>query len=531
MRISIIIGVWLGLGLAEGGLRAQTPDWLPSTFHQQRREALRQKLPKNSVAVVFANPIRNRSNDVDYVYHPDPDFYYLTGLREPHAMLLVFAQSISLNGEQVSEVIFVQPRNRNAEMWNGKRMGVAGVQQMGFDLVMSNLEFAQLDLDFAQFDKVIFHQLRDDIHDTDNPGDLASLQDQFADKAAIPPNYSSLTKEVYELIRTGEGSANVAKTIGRILKTEPSLAEDPYISLYYEAKSKKAKEKAAEQIPQLNLDTRLLKAYMNDLREVKTAAELTLLRRAVRISTQGQIEVMKAMHPGMSEREIQGIHEFVFKKYGAEYEGYPSIVGAGHNGCVLHYISNDLGQVDSNLVLMDLGAQYRGYTADVTRTIPANGHFSQEQRAIYELVYQAQSAGIAVCKPGTDFRQPHMEAMKVIAKGLMELGITESLQEAARYFPHGTSHYIGLDVHDRGNYGPLQPNMVITVEPGIYIPENSPCDPKWWGIAVRIEDDILITEKGWENLSADAPRKWQEIEALMQQPSALDDFLLPNLDE
>jgi Xaa-Pro aminopeptidase len=187
-------------------------------------------------------------------------------------------------------------------------------------------------------------------------------------------------------------------------------------------------------------------------------------------------------------------------------------------------------KVGNDLVLMDLGAEYHGYTADVTRTIPANGKFSPEQKQIYDIVYNAQEAGIKASVVGASFRAPGEAASKVVAEGLVALGIIENVSEARTYFPHGTSHYLGLDVHDKGTYGPFQANTVITVEPGIYIPEGSDCDKKWWGIAVRIEDDILITENGPVNLSAMAPRTTEAIEAMMKQPSPLDDFELPKLD-
>jgi Xaa-Pro aminopeptidase len=239
---------------------------------------------------------------------------------------------------------------------------------------------------------------------------------------------------------------------------------------------------------------------------------------------------MKAMHTGMSETEIQGIHEFVYKKYGSEYEGYPSIVGAGNNACVLHYIKNNKTKVENDLVLMDVGAEYHGYTADVTRTIPANGKFNPEQKAIYDLVYKAQEAGIAAAIIGNNGDSTDSASRKIINKGLVELGIIKSVDQRHMNFPHGTSHHIGLDVHDLNLRGDYEANMFITVEPGIYIPEGSDCDKKWWGIAVRIEDDILITENGPLNLSAEAPRKSEDIEALMKQKSALDDFKLPKLD-
>jgi Xaa-Pro aminopeptidase len=168
---------------------------------------------------------------------------------------------------------------------------------------------------------------------------------------------------------------------------------------------------------------------------------------------------------------------------------------------------------------MDMGAEYHGYTADVTRTFPVNGKFTPEQKIIYELVLQAQEAGISACVPGNAFNEPHRAALEVIAQGLVKLGIIKVTSEATRYFMHGTSHYLGLDVHDPGSYGPLKPNSVITVEPGIYIKEGSPCDRKWWNTGVRIEDDVLITPGGHENLSDCVPKTVPEIEALMASES------------
>jgi Xaa-Pro aminopeptidase len=179
---------------------------------------------------------------------------------------------------------------------------------------------------------------------------------------------------------------------------------------------------------------------------------------------------------------------------------------------------------------MDLGAEYHGYTADVTRTIPASGEFTKEQKQIYDIVYDAQEAGIKASVVGAPFQASGRAASEVVAAGLLELGIISSKDEARTFFPHGTSHYLGLDVHDAGTFRAFKPNTVITVEPGIYIPEGSDCDKKWWGIAVRIEDDILITEDGPVNLSAMAPRTTKAIEEMMARPSPLDDFELPALD-
>ena len=221
---------------------------------------------------------------------------------------------------------------------------------------------------------------------------------------------------------------------------------------------------------------------------------------------------------------------FVFKKYQAEDLGYPSIVGGGHNGCILHYIDNYKPEITSKeLVLMDLGAEYHGYTADITRTIPANGKFSQEQKLIYNIVLKAQEEAMKICKPGTTFAELTLVTKQVVNRGLKELGIIKTENEQHLYYPHGCCHHIGLDVHDPGDYNQLKENMVITIEPGIYIPENADCDKRWWGIAVRIEDDFLITRNGNEHLSASAPRTVEDIEATMKLPSPLDDFVLPEL--
>ena len=325
-----------------------------------------------------------------------------------------------------------------------------------------------------------------------------------------------------------------ANAIKRNLDFDKKLKEDELLQNFVTANDanviRDIEQKIILKLDANNLDSSLLSEIMSTLREIKTEEEMVLLKKAVEISAVGQIEVMKAMQPNMSETEIQGVHEYVYKKYGAEYEGYPSIVGGGNNGCILHYIENNKTQVGNDLVLMDLGAEYHGYTADVTRTIPANGKFTPEQKQIYDIVYNAQEAGIKASTVGASFRAPGEASSKVVAEGLMALGIIANASEARTYFPHGTSHYLGLDVHDKGTYGPFKANTVITVEPGIYIPEGSDCDKKWWGIAVRIEDDILITDEGPVNLSALAPRTTEAIEAMMKQPSPLDDFQLPKLD-
>ena len=465
-------------------------DFLTSDFHKDRRDALREIMPENSVAVFFSNPIRNRSNDVDYVYHQDPDFFYLTGHKEPHSLLVIFKHPQTINDAEVEEIIFVRQHDALKELYDGPRLGKEGVnEKLDIQVAFEGQDFEKFNIDFSQFDKVLFYQFENDVRDSRESGDLFELIELFKEKVNYETDVLSL-------------------------ETEPIIQ---------------------------NHDTEMLDSLMATLRGVKLDVELDLIRKAVDISTLGQKEVMKAIEPGMSETEVQGMHEYIFKKYRAEYEGYPSIVGAGHNGCVLHYIENYKAEIeDGELILMDLGAEYHGYTADVTRTIPVNGTFTNEQKIIYDLVYKAQVAAWDICKPGTTFKALTDSTKAIINNGLLELGIFKSLDKKDiinpetgrnRYYPHGCCHHIGLDVHDKGFYDVLEENMVITIEPGIYIPEGSPCDEKWWDIPVRIEDDFLITKDGCELLSDLAPRKSKEIEELMKEESAFNSFTLPELEE
>ncbi len=533
LRASVcVLFVALFLLPSPSAFARREPDALSAEWHRERRNELRKIMPENSVALLFSNPVRNRANDVDYEYHQDPDFYYLTGYKEPNSILLIFSDDqTDTNGNQFDEMIFAQERNPQAEMWDGRRLGVEGVKEkLGLKMVFNGKDFKDLPINFSQFEKVLFLNFFNDVRDTRDGADLFDLISSFKEKASFPANYSTDKQRLYSLIRTTDANnhSNVASTIDRTLSMNESLKSDKVLSDYTMNSNPEIRLKIAQTLPKDNLDGIALAGLMGQLREVKTPEEVDLMRKAVSISAQGQIEVMKAMHPDMSEREVQGIHEFIYKKYGSEAVGYGSIVGAGENGCILHYVENSDTRLSDRLVLMDLGAQYRGYTADVTRTIPANGKFNAEERAIYDLVYAAQEAGFAECTPGNNFRAPHLAAAKVINDGLVKLGIIKEGQRHT-YFPHGTSHYLGLDVHDRGTGGAFKPNTVITVEPGIYIPVGSPCDEKWWGIAVRIEDDILITEKGWENLSAAAPRKSSDIEAMMQQEGIFGKISLPKI--
>jgi len=509
---------------------------LSSDFHRERRLQLREKLPSNSVAVFFSSPIRNRANDVDFEYHPDPNFYYLTGWNEPHAVLLVY--SVPQNDAQGTyyEKLYVRERDARNEMWNGKRLGLEGAQKMGFDRVDLKQNFINEPHGFDQFDTVFMFDFKNDVRDTSDPSDLFDLQKQFKQAIYFPENFDAKRYRLYQRIRQAnpEEVPSIQRMINYYAQSDATLMEDPVIQDFMSKAEDETvltdlKTRSAFLLKDYNFNIDQLGTYMAELREIKTPEEVQLLKKAIQISAQGQREVMKAIKPNMTEREVQGIHQLVYKKYGAAHEGYPSIVGAGDNACVLHYITNDKTDLKDQLILMDLGAEYNGYTADVTRTIPVSGTFSPEQRALYQIVYDSQTAGIKAAQVGASFSAIAAACNKVVQEGLMELGIIAAPEEYRRYLPHGVAHHIGLDVHDPGLYQNLQPQMIITVEPGIYIPKDSPCDPKWWNIGIRIEDDILITEKGPVNLSEDAPRAWDEIEALMKEKSALDAFTLPPL--
>ncbi|MBN8697278.1 MAG: aminopeptidase P N-terminal domain-containing protein [Bacteroidetes bacterium] len=444
---------------ALGSAQSYDNDLLTKDFHKGRRQALRKLMPDSSCVVFFTNPERQRANDTKYLYHQDPDFYYLTGLKEPNAVLLMFKEPQTFYDTIVTdEIIFVQDRNPTQEAWTGKILGKDGVKlQLGFDKVLLNSQFADFKIDFSKFQKVFHKEFFDDVRDDkEDRGDLYSLIKHFR------------------------------------LKTE------------YKRK---------------NLDNFNLEGWMSTLREIKQPEEMVLMRKAIDITCMAHAEMIRALEPGMAEYQAQAVVEYMFKNMGAEYEGYNSIVGGGENSCILHYETNRKKLDGGDLLVVDAGAEYHGYTADVTRTMPMDGKFSEEEKAIYNLVLEAQEAGIKACKSGAEFRASHKAAVAVIQKGLKDLGIIKNSNDFMKYFFHGTSHYLGLDVHDAGNYGRLFPGNVITVEPGIYIPSGSDCDPKWWNIGVRIEDDILITNGEPEVLSGKLPKKVEEIEALMKEES------------
>jgi len=453
LRLLLPTLLFANLLMAQG--TAEYPDdYLSPAFHAGRRAAFREKMPQRSVAMFFASPQKVRNNDVNYIYAPSKNLYYLTGLEEPNALLLLFKQSVTLLGKTGTEFIFVQPRNPQREMWTGKILGPTGVmQKYQMENVFTTDQFSGRLLDFAQLDTIIT---------------------------------SFRTEQIlFKYPGRGDLLANMAASLDSALLQ-------------------------AGKIPMPSPAT----AILHQLRGIKQPEEIALMEKVINMSVEGHNRVIRTIRPGMHEYDAQALMEYEFKSRGSEYVGYPSINGSGANSCILHYETNQRTLQDGDLLLNDCGAEYHGYSADVTRTIPVNGKFSPEQKIIYELVLAAQDAAFALCKPGNQFSDPHNAALKVITAGLKDLGIIQSDNQARIYFPHGTSHHLGLDVHDMGSRSTLQPGMIFTVEPGIYIPPNSKCDKKWWSIGVRIEDDLLITNDGYRNLSAGAPRSVEEIEKM-----------------
>jgi Xaa-Pro aminopeptidase len=509
-------------------------DYLTPAFHAGRRDALRALMPPRSVAVIFSYPTRNFSNDVDFPYHPNPDMYYFSGYKEPNAVLFIFKDpQRAADGSTYKELFFVQHRDPEQESWTGRRLGVEKVKtQLGFDHVYTGSEFSQYPLDFGAFDQVLFGGIPDDIHDDlSDSADLYDLYQVFRRKTALPADYNPEIIQLVSAILERVNPAVLPRAIAYVNKrrdASPKMRDNQWVTDFINCKDSADLANLRNKLATQRFNTFLYTRLIGSLREIKTPEEMALMRKTVSISAIAHAEVMKAIQPGMSEAELQGLQEYVHKKLGAEYVGYPSIAGAGANGCILHYEENTRVNINRDMVLMDIGAEYHGYSADVTRTVPSTGKYTPEQRAIYDLVYRAQEAIFPLCHEGVPFSDLNKKATEVLAQGLLDLGIIKSKDQVSLYYPHSCSHFLGLDVHDLGNYDQnLKENMVITVEPGIYIPAGSACDKKWWDIGVRIEDDVRIGKTKFELLSWQAPRKSSEVEKLCLQKSSVNGLILP----
>ncbi len=430
----------------------------------KRRKRLLSSMGPESIAVIPASPERQRNRDVDHPYRPDSDFFYLTGFPEPEAVA-VLIPGRRVGTKRAQYILFCRERDAQMETWHGRRTGLEGARERyGADDAFP-------------------------INDIDE---------------ILPRLMENKTRVYYAM---GAHETLDEKMIGWL-------------------KEVRKKERNGIKAP---IEFASLDHLVHEMRLFKSRAEIGHMRKAAKISARAHCRAMQICQPGMMEFQIEAelVHEFM--KHGCRSAAYPSIVGGGENGCILHYTENESKLVDGELLLIDAGAEYHNYAADITRTFPVNGAFSPEQRALYQLVLDAQRAAIAKVKPGNHWNQPHDAAVRVLTKGLVKLGLLKGepaklIKEGAyrRFYMHRTGHWLGMDVHDVGDYKIdgkwrlFEPGMTLTVEPGLYIAQGSKgVAKKWWNIGIRIEDDVLVTADGHEVLTSGAPKEMDEIEALM----------------
>jgi Xaa-Pro aminopeptidase len=436
------------------------------------RENLMAKVAPGSVVVLRSAPERVFSHDTDYPYRQDSDFYYLTGLAEPDSIAVL--RPGASDGKRY--VLFVRPRDSQREGVEGGRPGPEGaMKEYGADAAFPTADFSSM---MARFDRPT----------RSYSGYLASAQRLYLSDGGDEEWARKFHAELAAMRRRDAGPATL-------------------------------------------IDAR---ESIHELRLVKDADEIALMRRAAEISARGHVLAMKAASPDKYEFEVQAALDGYCLANGAHEMSYPSIVGSGPDSIVLHWHRNDRQMKAGEVLLIDAGGEYDLYATDITRTFPVSGRFSPEQRAVYEVVLAAQKAAIARIRPGV----PHDEIEKTSARaqteGLVRLGLLSGEvdrliadQSYRRFTVHGVSHWVGLDVHDANPYKlgdksrPLEPGMVLTVEPGIYIPAQTPgVDPKWWNIGVRIEDTLLVTRDGSECLSCGAPKEIAEVERTVQSKDA-----------
>jgi Xaa-Pro aminopeptidase len=425
----------------------------------RRRRQLMRMAGRDAIVIVPAAPERVRSNDSHYPYRQDSDFHYLSGFPEPDAVLALIP-----GREQGEMILFCRERDAERERWDGARAGTEGaVSEYGFD-------------DAFPIDDI------DDI---------------------LPGMIEGRTRVYYHFGRDPEFDLKLIGWVNRVRAEVRKGAVPPHEFV-------------------------ALSHLLHDLRLFKSRSELRVMKKSAKIAAAAHVRAMRNVRPGMNEHEVEAelLHEF--RRQGA-VASYEPIVGGGANACVLHYRANNAPLRDGDLLLIDAGAEYECYASDITRTFPVNGRFSHEQRALYDIVLAAQTAAIDEVRPGRSFDAYHEAAVRTIARGLIKLGLLEgslekNLREHAyrKFYMHKTGHWLGLDVHDVGDYRidgefrQLEPGMVVTVEPGIYVaPDLKKVPARWRGIGIRIEDDVVVTRGDPEILTNDVPRDPDAIEALM----------------
>lgn len=430
--------------------------------YRQRREQLMAKIGTGT-AIFRSAPMAVMHNDVEYAFRQDSDFFYLTGFNEPEAVAI-----LAPHHPEHQFVLFVQPKEREKEVWTGYRCGVENAKEL---------------------------------FGADEAYPIAELDEKL-------PQYLEKAERIYyHLGRDRAFNDTILRHWQQLLRTYPKRGTGPI-----------AIEDSG--------------SILHSMRLIKSQEELELMRQAAAISVEAHNYAREITQPGRYEYEIQAEMERIFRIRGGMGSAYPSIVASGANACVLHYIENNRQMQNNELLLIDAGCVYGYYNADITRTFPVGGKFTSEQKALYEIVLEAQMQAIAQVQPGNPYNLIHDTAVRVLTEGLVALGILkgeiDKLIEEEKYKPfymHRTGHWLGLDVHDVGvyQYGDnpqlLQPGQVLTVEPGLYIvPDTQPAedqpeiDPRWSGIGIRIEDDILVTATGYEVLTAGVPKAVAEIE-------------------
>ncbi|MGA2296531.1 MAG: aminopeptidase P family protein [FCB group bacterium] len=430
-------------------------DGVPAERYKARRDSVLQSLTNHSAAIIFSSDFYVASSSSLTHQIQNSNLYYLTGMPAQKAVLLLIPEGFTIDGKIVKEILFIEPQLAKNILWNGVEMG---------------------------------------INDADH---ILKIENVL--------NISELNPTLEKIFRNRD-----TLFIAEFPRANPAIFNDKLTFEEHFETIKQLKEKYTE----LNIESGI--PVLKKLRSIKDIDEIRLLQKAIDITVKGHIETIKSAKPGNTEYELEATMEYVFKRLGAENPGYASIIGAGPDACILHSITNRDTINPGELVLMDCGAEYHGYTADISRTFPISGKFSREQKIIYNIVIEAQDSAFAECYPGNATIQPHVTAKRIITQRLLELGIIKNESEVINYFPHGTSHQIGLEVHDYGYGDVLNSGNVITIEPGIYIPAGSDTDSKWWNIGVRVEDDVLITDIGHKLLSKDLPRKAEDIENLMK---------------
>ncbi len=428
---------------------------------KKRRKQLMQRIGIGNIALIDSASIRTRNRDVDYPFRQDSDFYYLTGFNEPDS-LAVFIPG----REQGEYILFCREFDEKKALWEGAHAGLEGAT---------------------------LH------YDADDAFPIADLDD------ILPGMLEGKTKVFYPMGRDSELDHSLLEWINHIRTQSRSglIAPGELISLDY---------------------------ILHEMRLFKSAAELKLMRRAAEVSAAGHVKAMQSCKAGLYEYQIEAELIYHFIQNGLRAVAYPSIVASGKNACTLHYTENTSKLKNGDLLLIDAGAECDHYAADITRTFPVSGRFSEPQKILYQLVLDAQTAAIEQIQPGSSWIFPHDAAVEVITKGLVSLGLLKgrikSLIKKEKYKPfymHRTGHWLGMDVHDVGDYKinqewrVFEAGMVLTVEPGIYIPADcKTVDEKWRGIGIRIEDDVLVTAQGHEILTSGVPKTITDIEALMQ---------------